>query len=382
MTHIHTTRTVSAGATSPTQCECAAGYTQQPPAARLADGAMSCAACPAGFYKDSVGAGGCRACPNSQTTVTTGSSNVRQCVCAAGAQQLQEAGGSGARTCQSCKPGTFKPSQGPQACTACAAGNYSRDSASSACLQCVVGTYNSEPEATSCLECPSMFQTTVDAAGAPLTGAKTHLACVCRAGFVGPRGHFIASDGSRDCKPCASGSFSVAADVAGVAVCLPCPAGTFMPRTGATACAACPNGSVPLVAAGVGEGAAGGATTCVACGAGKYSGTSFASACSACPAGKLVRPSASNISVSYEVEHTLQVAPVRLGLTPVSLSIGATTCEKCSEGKYSVSGSSFCLKCPAGSYNPELGAGNCTRCPIDQYQVRPSVINSFLVCPL
>ena len=95
--------------------------------------------------------------------------------------------------------------------------------------------------------------------------------------------------------------------------------------------------------------------TCAYCPAGSHQGSSSPTeltSCLACPAGK---HSAGNSSISVSCGK---------GCTE---KVGATSCEDCLPGQFSLNGSASCEYCPGGTYSNESGADDCSLCPGGQF---------------
>ena len=100
-----------------------------------------------------------------------------------------------------------------------------------------------------------------------------------------------------------------------------------------------------------------GASTCDACGSGAYS-LQGDDLCTICPAGKYTP------STGYSVCSVCQ--PGTFAPPPPYLSMaGAVSCTNCTAGTYSSNSSATaCLSCNSTSYTPTIGAAACTPCPL------------------
>jgi hypothetical protein len=142
---------------------------------------------------------------------------------------------------------------------------------------------------------------------------------------------------------------------------VPCGAGLY---AGASACNACPAGSIAEVGAGRGV-VTSGATTCTACAAGQVS-SSATVACTECAAGQ----ASSSSSTACASCGAGQFA-----------AAGASACTICGTGQFAAAGASACTVCPAGSITEisvgtgavSSGATTCSTCPVGEGNTLPSI---------
>lgn len=111
-----------------------------------------------------------------------------------------------------------------------------------------------------------------------------------------------------------------------------------------------------------------GNSKCHSCPAGKYSSTGMV--CTACPAG------------SSSISGSSSCAPCLAGT--YRAASGATTCIYCDPGTISSSGATVCSACPAGSYSSKIGAASCDQCPAGTYSLLPGMLlsSSCVACPI
>lgn len=100
-------------------------------------------------------------------------------------------------------------------------------------------------------------------------------------------------------------------------------------------------------------------TACVACVAGKYAAALASPTCSACEDGYIAGSTGSSACIPCEVG---------------KISDDATSCSKCTKGKYaSVAGSTDCALCPKGKYTALESASSCDVCPQSKYSENEGV---------
>ena len=259
----------SAGASgSQLACVCARGYFRT-----LAPGGLrwECSACAAGSYQDTANASACHACPTGSFSPATAATAADTCEqCADGSYALAV----GASSCALCPASTWQevadPGRHSLSCTACpgnssharngstdvhdcvCAPGFYKDAASTpfACRPCAAGHFC--PGDGVQLPCPldSWSYAGVNAGPCQWCAALSHAVapsgsmtgphmCQCRAG----------TEGSYDanCSLCLPGyaqplniSHLLALEHAQSVTCAACPAGTYMPAAGASACLECP----------------------------------------------------------------------------------------------------------------------------------------------
>ncbi len=187
------------------------------------------------------------------------------------------------------------------------------------------------------------------------------------------------------CVPAPPGSFINVSAPAAQGACALCPAGTYLPETGGTACVACPPHSSATVA---------GATWC-ACDPGYYYNSSstttsqqrlrfqclpcpagtvaapFAAACDTCPSGRTVSPSLSLVlgpcaAGWFRPAPAATCAPCAPGT--VAAAEGTSACALCPPGSYADTRATACALCPSGSYAAQSGALQCIACNATQGQ--------------
>jgi len=344
-------------------------------------------------------------------------------------------------SCAPCPPGSFKDSIGAADCTLCAAGKYGTASGAqseSSCSECPAGMFQNETGASSCKACPAHSNSSVgsvacqcdagyfgdgtssceactDNADSP-PGSTDQSACICTAGYFGNGrssceacvpGKFrpgtcvnkdspesgwqgicsyleatggaecvslgvpedlccICTGAQEECLSCPAGWY---AEEAGASACSPCPAGTFQSERGASnssSCASCPdNADSPP-----------GSTGSCFCRAGYFGdGTS---SCEACVPGKFLHPGTCVNKDSPESgwQGVCSYLEATGGAECVSLGVPEDLCCICT-------GAQECLSCPAGSYAEEAGASACSLCPAGTFQneTGASSASSCASCP-
>jgi syndecan 4 len=258
------------------------------------------------------------------------------------------------------------------------------------------------------------------------SSAPFNKCCPCTEGFIGdgfscsacPAGKQGTQDQYtglgfcyNECLDCNAGY----ASSAGAAECYKCPIGKYSSSLGSSVCTECPAGRIVKRDFGFGIGInvpdlTSASVACTVCGTGTFSNTSFASACLNCPPaeGKFTYvPNGSNgktvCSVCSSGKYYLYTAfPTDESSYCVSCPAGTfnpnsggtnyTACADCTPGKFSNAGlsscqscspgfytaqnrSTFCDYCPAGSHIQNTGSSSCTKCPLGKYNPgNPSTI--------
>ena len=201
-------------------CVCQAGYT-------LAISGSSCESCPSGYYKSASGNGVCSPCGTGATVKSAaGASYAAACDCLAGYQLSANAS-----SCATCPAGSYKGSVGNTACVSCGAGaarvsatgtNFSTScqcsagfqpdviAAPSQCVACPVQTFKDVQSNAPCTACPP---NSVSAAG-----QTSQSACTCSAGYEGDA--TVSSAQTDSCRSCPYGYYKTAAGNTGCTACL------------------------------------------------------------------------------------------------------------------------------------------------------------------
>ena len=328
----------------------------------------ACTPCAVGTYKATTGIGECTACPGNATTPDDGSTAETDCACAAGYTGAADA-------CTPCDRDTYKPDLGAHNCTACHANSVTVDTAQrapsacvcdkfyhrsgDACVLCSDTTIKLDVGDTGCEACPDNTAT--------VDGDRGR--CQCKKGYNG-----TADDA--ECHECLADTYK---DTVGTGECTPCPgeAVTFNvapPWDAVTKCR-CPLGYV---------GADG--TACAAALPGFYKSTYGSSNATACPANRTTAESgakvesdcfcargygnaegaASNSDCALCAPGTIQpnIANRVCEACPVGTSTRwAELVCVCEPGYAGDANDTACTACPADTYKPARGIGNCTRCP-------------------
>lgn len=348
-----------------TQWTCRAGYLVDPVNPR-----SKCLACPAGSFSPggSILQARCTKCPAGTFSMVSGASSILNC--------------------SQCPPGTYSSMEGGSSflsCTRCPAGTYNNMPGRTACADCPMSTYlltTGGSSSSQCVKCPAGYEGRVAPA---LSGQRASLYGGCS---QCPAGKFSEAVGSLSCTPCPIGTYSLIPGstnsslctpcplgqttmVAGVStasscyicaigtyafapgVCKPCSAGTYQPRTGASACEPCPRGYYSP---------ASGLASCTICPKGTYKdvvGGSSLGSCTPCPVGTYgTLEGASDFSSCYQ-------CPPGTKSSSTSGSTSATDCQSCPPGTYSLSG--VCTGCNPGTYSPDQRASKCLDCPMGTY---------------
>ena len=341
---------------------CAAGFYKD-----LSTGTdtKSCSCCPAGTYKPIQGTMGCTLCPLNSVANTggCGGSDLSSCLCNAGSYNSNETGGV---MCVLCSLGTSSGGPGGQgACPDCPAGFFQNATGATACIGCPIGssTWNKSSLVSQ-----------------SLTGSRSGISCSCNQGY--------SQSASGACLTCPSGTYTDPLSLDNK--CISCPEGKFSASVGATtgsACIACRDGSnsnISITGASsitackcfpgyTGQDGdyctpcdmgtyknASGSSPCLACSSGFYQNARASTACLACPLNAVTQATASRAVndcqclPGYQYNDTVS-GPVRF------------LCSACAPGQYkNVTGSSACIGCPQGTYNPNSSSTSplaCIGCP-------------------
>lgn len=324
-------------------------------------GGSYCPSCEVGKYGSALQKSTCTLCSQGSYNNETGMASNASCVaCEPGKYQNL----TGASVCRNCiGSGIFE-------CNQCGVGTYFDDTFS-ICISCETGKYQNSSRATTCKVCESGTSTS-----GVLSGVSS--CSTCSAGTV-------AQVGQIECIPCLSGQYK-----ANVSTCLNCSAGsfnqwnssqwdtvgffpicslclpgTYIDRTGQTACIFCPKGMYQEET---------GKTDCGTCPAGTYGSQTGQSACISCHEGTYqAERGKSNCSIcpngmyASVGQSTCIVCGVGFYDPPPDLEI----CRPCGSGFYQdVGGESFCKTCPAGKYLPTtqgISLENCLECPIGAF---------------
>ena len=179
-------------------------------------------ACPAGTFKNSLGANACNSCPQNSNTTATASTDPSACLCIPGftgpnggnctgtcirltsvrrvsARQLTQVracppptprpacalntykSGLGNATCSTCPANSVTLTTGRMAIGDCVCSPGYGGTVVTACVACVANTYKSTTATETCVSCPANSVSTG-------TGATSSSACQCAAGYTGPNG--------------------------------------------------------------------------------------------------------------------------------------------------------------------------------------------------
>lgn len=360
-------------------CSCTSGYTPI---------LNTCAQCPAGSYKSTIGNITCTLCASNTYSETLGATSNTTCIaCGQNSESVTGSGAcscvagyySNASACVACPAGTYKSSTGNTTCSNCTANQASGIGSitcgscglgavsnagsnvcacdlgyaynGTACVQCAAGSYKSTVGNVTCTQC-------IANSFSPVTGAIANSTCFS----CGPNAVSVAGSSSCSCM--------VGYESNGVS-CLACPAGRVKANIGNdTVCVNCLANQYSLPAS----------STCLQCGANTVSaaGSSFCE----CNAG-------------YELVNGDCVACTAGKFKPLS---GNSTCQDCAANDYSLQGALTCLQCGvnalsvSGSPNCSCNSGYfgnpfsvCQKCPVNKYRSGVAFNNTTssdcLVCP-
>ena len=305
------------GSDSSEDCaECEAGKYSASPSA------SSCVDCPAGKYGQYSAALQCVEC-HANSASGLGSTSKLSCICRAGFT------GQDGISCNPCRPGSFKLTNGSAECAACEAGSYMAESAATVCAACAPNS---------------------DSARASAEAA----ACICNAGYAGPDGG--------PCSACQPGRYKA---LAGSTPCVLCPAGTFGAEEGQRSCAGnCSSDSFSLPGSDDQEdckcnagytGADGG--PCFVCVAGRFKESPGSVECVVC------QPGTFSEAVGAKDKALCLSCPVN-----TTSGAGATRADDCScNAGYTGKRGGPCTACKAGFHKPRLGEEPCIECLAGTY---------------
>lgn len=215
-------------------------------------------------------------------------------------------------SCIPCSPGSRQPSAGEGSCIACDKGKFSANLASTVCNLCPIGGFCGLIGAASASQ---TFEQCPAGTYNPDLGAVTKSSCrACSPGKANP---VPGSSDAAVCLDCLPGS---AAGFGGAAICLLCEAGKYQSERGKTGCNACTSG---------------------------YLCVEGSSAPQPCPGG-------------YHANQTVLAVDGFLSTLD--------DCVRCGVGVYCPVGSNTPTVCAAGTYNDQLNASMCVKCPGGEYQ--------------
>ena len=329
------TTTVAPGARNASDCQCPPGHTGEScapcPAGTFKDmvGASECIVCPAAKYSDAMGANASSAClPCPQGAVSpNGSTSLSDCSCKAGFTARADG-----ESCVACEAGKFKTNVGTGECTQCPRGKYSAvyliatGLARDMCKDCMRNTYSSADN-SKCSPCPFHAVSAI--------GSSSRSDCQCAKGYTGPDG--------RSCVACVAGKYKA---VQGASACASCRAGKFSTTSAATA-----------------------ESSCTTCAANSYSAPDNGH-CILCP----------YYAVSSRASSSQTDCVCDVGFTGPN----GGPCGACPAGKYKqVIGSSQCRQCQEGKFSTSVAATSITTC---RFSCSPSSYSSAdnsacLACP-
>jgi hypothetical protein len=250
--------------------------------------------------------------------------------------------------CDSCQPGSFKPSSGPQTCSLCSIGTYSLAIAAVSELVCQ--------------KCPSNMNT----AG---LGQWQLSACKCDRGYqrslsgdacvACPPGMFKSNISDLDCIRCQPGKYS---DSIASIQCSDCPADTFGGSQGMSSEAQCnpcaknshsPKASSKAEDCVCNKGSSGpDAGPCLACARGSYKNVTGSEPCTMC--------ATNTYSDTYAAESDTRCLSCPNNSLSLRGSGDILQC-LCSPGYYGPNGGP-CNHCMPGSYKAENGSAACSLC--------------------
>eukprot|EP00948_MAST-09A_sp_MAST-9A-sp1_P001445 g1445.t1 len=197
----------------------------------------------------------------------------------------------------------------------------------------------------SCSNCiAGRFQDMVDMGGCKVCDLGTSSKLIAASSCFGcQEGEYQDKTASTFCERCPAGRYGDALNRTSVDDCKQCEAGKWS-LSGLTTCYDCPVGKRVTGNIGFDNSDCDGD-----CGSGRYR-DSTSSTCKACEAGRYSSENATGACKSCEAGY-------------VNLNEGQTSCTtKCSAGKYSLTGASFCLNCPAGRSSKQIGLNSSDYC--------------------
>ena len=233
------------------------------------------------------------------------------------------------RACQQCRPGQFQKLTGQKMCNHCAVGRYQRSFGSKMdCIECSHGTFQNETSSSTCLICAiGRFRNQRSRRLLDGTINDGTLCDIC------PVGKHTVNTRQSGCSECPAGQYGAfdadVVDIDGkkrdITRCSLCPAGRRSTKVGATsieACVPCKSGHYTSEE---------GSTKCIGCATREWtSGKQGASVCELCPAGMYSVPDGER-------------------------------CQSCPDGNYqNISGQVSCKICPDGEWT--LGKSNTEEC--------------------
>jgi hypothetical protein len=344
--------TSPASSTSSTECivtDCNTGYTNP-------DG-VACLSCVTGTYKDTKGSQVCTLCPNNTYSTAIGANASSTCQPCQG--NSTAAMGSNEYTDCHCLPGFLTQSLGHMnaTCELCSVGSYNPTLGATTCSKCAGGYSSSLPGAVSiehCLGCMLNLWSPEGAAQCEFCPSNTTAAAL--------------SNELNDCK-CVAGYYPTVSDQDGV-TCHACPAGTFKPVEGPSACTNCGSGTYSATPA------ATAAAVCLACPSGSVSPSASTTVTDCtCPMGYQFaclddttwtgRPTSPGSSFTYG-----DCSTYATGNNDYCVGDGACSicCQACKNRCSNVNrNGSPCVSCIAGTYKGATGSTPCTNCGSGTY---------------
>ena len=344
----------------------------------VVDSIPVCIKCPAGTYSASSGTSACSSCPVNSTSPVS-STSFGSCVCSAGFTGTYSAA-AGYSACTNCESGTYKNSSGTSACSLCPAGSYSATSGSSACTNCESGKYQTSSGTSVCSSCPANSTSPVS--------STAIMSCVCSAGFTGnaacanpSSSNLQLSCGGR----CGTSSSSVEAGQKPVnaidgnynSYSITNNANPWWmldfgnTKTVTTVSVVQYSDTFPLQDYRISVGESTDASQNAICAAGLY-GTQTV----ICP----TQLDGRYLHISQGPNKMIIREVTVAGFDGVCPVLG---CNACPAGTYknsSISGTSVCVECPAGSYSAAAGSSACTNCESGKYKTS-SGTSVCLSCP-
>jgi len=369
------------------------------------DGSISCAGCVSPNYC-AAGSTAQNLCPvgsfctNTSTKTTCSSGNY--CPAGSTAPTLCPVGSfcTNTSTKTTCTSGNYCPA-GVTVQTICALGSYcTNTSTQQACVStnyCAAGSISQTP-------CPAGFY---------CSNPSTKITCpqnsYCPAGSItqtlcwaGSRGAAIGSSSASNCIPCLAGTYS---STQGSIICTNCTKGSNYSSSSATACTTCSPNPVCTSPEFIQSCTTTSNSMCAACNdlnlpqhaqwmdnivddcvwacdrtsQGYFKVSNTCQACkipSSCVTGNYVTTCN---ATADGVCNPCNNKPLNSFYTSASVSYdqsgcewscnggfskGASTCDSCGMGTYSLQGDNLCSSCTNGKYTPTIGATSCTPCPL------------------
>ena len=355
-------KTSALASISSTSCLCKPGFSG-------VDGGP-CVACPIGFYKQYEGDIQCSKCSSNQTTLQEASNNYTDCLCDSGFELLLHNNFYPQTSyCTACPVGKYKQKPSiPQSCLSCpahtttdnvgtseyknclcAAGYYQHAANSSSCTLCPADTYKNLTGNFACILCPTN--------SVALRGSNTSAACKCLSDFTGPDGGPCQKCPANSSAPLNSKSLTSCKCFPGFTgadggQCMPCGTGQYKSVNGSSNCVQCPENSMSLaMSTNIKSctcisgylGAAG--SPCTACPPGTYVKSA---SCVACPANSMSQPASAQITACT--------------CTAGYSGPAGGPCTACSVGFYKSSTDQQCVKCPDNTRTSNAAATSVTEC--------------------